>query len=71
MFPISRNEQFLQYKKLRVQLAVIKKSTARGALRRKAQFVTRERKLAQLKISDEEEHDSDERTGTIYYILYK
>ena len=43
--------------------------TVRGAGRRKAQLATRERRLAQLKISDEEKHDSNERTSTIYCIL--
>ena len=44
-------------------------ATVRGAGRRKAQLATRERRLAQLKISDEEKHDSNERTSTIYCIL--
>ena len=40
--------------------AMYEKSTARGAGRRKVQLATRERRVAQLKILDEEKHDSDE-----------
>ena len=47
----------------------MKKNTARGAGRRKVQLTMRGRRLAQLKISDEEKHDSDERTRTISCIL--
>ena len=45
------------------------KHCSRGAGRRKAQLATRRRRVAQLKISDEEKHDSDARTTAIYWIL--